>query len=207
MAPNFTEVEIDDLIYFARIGDKDEFETLREGLCKREGCSTTEALETARDSESGNGVLHMSAANGHHELVALLIKQLSNPSPQNPQMLAILNTQNASGNTPLHWAALNGHLECVKILIENGADPTIQNQKGHDAVYEAELADKTEVVDWVLKEGGEGLEEGIAGDDAGEGGAEDEGTGEGVEVVKVEEGEGKLEDAVKNLGIGGAAEK
>lgn len=122
-------------------------------------------------------------------------------------MLAILNTQNASGNTPLHWAALNGHLECVKILIENGADPTIQNQKGHDAVYEAELADKTEVVDWVLKEGGEGLEEGIAGDDAGEGGAEDEGTGEGVEVVKVEEGEGKLEDAVKNLGIGGAAEK
>lgn len=71
MAPNFTEVEIDDLIYFARIGDKDEFETLREGLCKREGCSTTEALETARDSESGNGVLHMSAANGHHGNISL----------------------------------------------------------------------------------------------------------------------------------------
>ncbi|KAI9647707.1 ankyrin repeat-containing protein [Ciborinia camelliae] len=208
MAPKFSEDEIDDLIYFARIGDKDEFETLREELCKREGCSTAELLETARDSESGNGVLHMSAANGHHELLTLLTKHLSTPSPQNPQMLATLNTQNASGNTPLHWAALNGHLECVKILIENGADPTIQNQKGHDAVYEAELADKTEVVDWVLKEGGEGLEEGIAGDNAGEDGAEDESMGEeGVEVVKVEVGEGKLEDAVKNLGIGESAEK
>lgn len=66
MAPNFSEEEIDDLIYFARVGEKDEFETLREELCKREGCSATELLESARDNESGNGVLHMSAANGHH---------------------------------------------------------------------------------------------------------------------------------------------
>ncbi|KAF7940490.1 uncharacterized protein EAE98_000617 [Botrytis deweyae] len=198
MAPKFSEDEIDDLIYFARVGEKDEFETLREELCKREGCSATELLESARDSESGNGVLHMSAANGHHELLTLLAKHLSNPSPQNPQMLKILNTQNASGNTPLHWAALNGHLEAVKVLIENGADPTIQNQKGHDAVYEAELADKTEVVEWVLKEGGEGLEEGIAGDEGESGDGE-----EGVEVVEVAEGEG-LVDKVKELGIGGS---
>jgi hypothetical protein len=73
-------------------------------------------------------------------------------------MLAILNAQNKSGNTALHWAALNGHLESVKKLLEYGADPTITNQKGHDAVYEAELNDKKEVVEWVLKEGGEGLE-------------------------------------------------
>jgi ankyrin repeat protein len=79
-------------------------------------------------------------------------------------MLAILNAQNKSGNTALHWAALNGHLESVKKLLEYGADPTITNQKGHDAVYEAELNDKKEVVEWVLKEGGEGLEEGFGGD-------------------------------------------
>lgn len=78
-------------------------------------------------------------------------------------MLAILNAQNKSGNTALHWAALNGHLEPVKKLLEYGADPTITNQNGHDAVYEAELNDKKEVVEWVLKES-EGLEEGIAGD-------------------------------------------
>lgn len=87
-------------------------------------------------------------------------------------MLAILNAQNKSGNTALHWAALNGHLESVKKLLECGADPTITNQKGHDAVYEAELNDKKEVVEWVLKES-EGLEEGIAGD-AEEGEAADE---------------------------------
>lgn len=83
-------------------------------------------------------------------------------------MLAIVNAQNNSGNTPLHWACLNGHLEAVKVLLEHGADPTITNQKGHDPIYEAELNDKSDVVEWVLKEGGEGLEEGVAGGAEGE---------------------------------------
>jgi ankyrin repeat protein len=95
-------------------------------------------------------------------MVQKMLTALSNP-PQNPTMLRILNAQNKSGNTPLHWAALNGHLECVKVLIDGGADPTITNSAGHDAVYEAELNDKQEVVEWVLKES-EGMEEGIAGD-------------------------------------------
>jgi len=50
------------------------------------------------------------------------------------------------------------------VLLEEGSDPTITNQRGHDAVYEAELNDKREVVEWVLKEGGEGLEEGLGGE-------------------------------------------
>lgn len=117
-------------------------------------------------------------------------------------MLSILNAQNKAGNTPLHWAALNGHLECVKVLLEAGGDPTITNQRGHDAVYEAELNDKKEVVEWVLKEGGEGLEEGVGGD-AGEGEGEGE---EETEVIDVQEG-ANLVDSIKDLNLSAKAEK
>jgi ankyrin repeat protein len=61
-----------------------------------------------------------------------------------------LNAVNDAGNTPLHWAALNGHLESVKLLVNSGADVTIINRAGHDAVFEAEINDKKEVVDWLL---------------------------------------------------------
>lgn len=91
------------------------------------------------------------------EILTHLITTLSNPTPQNPTQLSLINAQNEAGNTPLHWAALNGHLECVKALIDNGADPTVTNRAGHDPVYEAEVNDRREVVEWVLREGGEGL--------------------------------------------------
>lgn len=66
---------------------------------------------------------------------------------------AILNLQNGSGNTALHWAALNGHLEAVKILIAAGANSFVTNKAGHDAVYEAEINSKEDVVEWLFKEG------------------------------------------------------
>ena len=66
MAPTFSEDEIDDLLYFARTGDKAEFDELKGELCKREGVDVVGLLEGARDADSGNGVLHMAAANGHH---------------------------------------------------------------------------------------------------------------------------------------------
>lgn len=79
----------------------------------------------------------------------------------------ILNATNESGNTPLHWASLNGHLSSVKLLIEAGADVTIINTAGHDAVFEAEINDKKEVVDWLLG-AVEALEKGIGGSGDGE---------------------------------------
>ncbi|KAG9230979.1 ankyrin repeat-containing domain protein [Amylocarpus encephaloides] len=172
MAPKLTEDEIDDLLYFARIGDGAELKAFKEELCQREKASVTDLLASAKDEHSGTGVLHMAAANGYEGILHDLCKDLSNPAPQNPAMLAIINAQNNAGNTPLHWAALNGHLGSVKVLLEQGADPTLTNQKGHDAVYEAELNDKKEVVEWVLKEGGEGLEEGVSRE-TGEGDADD----------------------------------
>lgn len=62
----------------------------------------------------------------------------------------LINAANEAGNTALHWAALNGHLDAVKALVQCGADVTIINQAGHDAVFEAEINDKSAVVDWLL---------------------------------------------------------
>jgi ankyrin repeat protein len=116
-------------------------------------------------------------------------------------MLAIINSQNQAGNTPLHWAALNGHLEAVKVLLDNGGDPTITNARGHDAVYEAELNDKQEVVEWVLKEGGDGLEEVVSGTQEGDGEGEEEDSAD-KEPTSNADGEGsKLEQNLENLGI------
>lgn len=104
------------------------------------------------------------------------------PAPPTPDALPheLLSQKNSGGNTPLHWAALNGHLEVVKILVmAANADPTITNAVGHDAVYEAELNDKGDVVDWLLGHC-ENLEEGVAGE------GDAEGEGEAVDVVMSE---------------------
>jgi hypothetical protein len=69
MAPRLSEDEIDDLLYLARTGDLEEFNTLSDELCKRESVTVVELLQAARDEGSGNGVLHMAAANGHHGMV------------------------------------------------------------------------------------------------------------------------------------------
>lgn len=119
-------------------------------------------------------------------------------------MLAILNAQNKAGNTALHWAALNGHLESVKVLLDQGADPTITNQRGHDPIYEAELNDKKEVVEWVLREGGDELEEGVSGETAE--GAANEGADEDVEIGENNNGTNgeastKLEENLNQMDI------
>lgn len=66
MAPTLSEDEIDDLLYLARTGEDTDFSILTLELCEREKITITQLLEAAKDEESGNGVLHMAAANGHH---------------------------------------------------------------------------------------------------------------------------------------------
>lgn len=65
MPPQLSEDDIDDLLYFARIGDQEELNTSIEELCKHETTTLAEILLLAKDELTGNGPLHMAAANGH----------------------------------------------------------------------------------------------------------------------------------------------
>ena len=69
--PILTEENIDDLLYAARTNDMDKFDsalvyvwTLRKTIGD-EGLAMMSILLAAVDSETGNGVVHMAAGNGH----------------------------------------------------------------------------------------------------------------------------------------------
>jgi len=102
-------------------------------------------------------------------------------------ILAILNRQNKSGNTALHWAALNGHVEVLLALLQHGSDPSILNTAGHDALFEAELNEKTKAAEALLAEGKE-LENTVNGGAETEGDADD-GEEEEEVLMRVSAGE------------------
>lgn len=157
------EEAIDNILYLARANEASELQSFLSELAERTKRSRADLLVTAVDPYSKNSALHYAAANGHSGkvsssvktyhvdliIVADIIKSLFTPDTEKP-VSAFINAVNDAGNTALHWAALNGHLESVKLLVEFGADVTIVNKAGHDAVFEAEINDKGEVVDWLL---------------------------------------------------------
>ncbi|MCJ1271808.1 hypothetical protein MMC22_011713 [Lobaria immixta] len=148
---SLTEDEIDDLLYYARNGQLDDFRASIEAFARTSNTSHYEVVRAAVDHQSGNSSLHMASANGHSNVLNYVLATI-HPASREPRA-PTLNVQNASGNTPLHWASLNGHLEAVKILMAAGADPSVTNQAGHDAVYEAEINSEDAVVKWFLTQG------------------------------------------------------
>lgn len=63
--PTLSDDHIDELLYLARIGDRTDFTSLLVELAKAHHVDPpTLLLPAVRDSETGNGVLHMAAANG-----------------------------------------------------------------------------------------------------------------------------------------------
>jgi ankyrin repeat protein len=135
---------------------------------------------------NGNTALHKACANGHLNVVTLL---MSNNA---------LFLPNTNGNTPLHWAALNGHLAVVNALITHYSD-SIQvlkkNSFGKSALTEAISNGHEEIAREILKHfsadpsyqesessgpNGEGFQEEEGDDDENddaEGGAEDTAAG------------------------------
>ena len=64
MAPNLTADEIDDVIYFARVGENEDLVETLKTLSEREKVSPAEILLAAKD-EGKSTALHMAAGNGH----------------------------------------------------------------------------------------------------------------------------------------------
>ncbi|KAH6638763.1 ankyrin repeat-containing domain protein [Boeremia exigua] len=187
---NLDEDSVDEILYLARANEASELEQFLATLSTQISKPKDQIIAEAADSYSQNTALHYAAANGHNDIIKLLLSTSSTkPAP-------FLNLTNASGNTALHWASLNGHLEAVKLLIEAGGDITIFNKAGHDAVFEAEVNDKKEVVDWLLGHV-EALEKSVGGGPSnGEGSA---GADEDM-VFKAGDTSGPMEDVTEKMG-------
>ncbi|KAK4185174.1 ankyrin repeat-containing domain protein [Podospora australis] len=175
--PQLTEDEIDDLIYFSRVGDKDELvSALAEIVARTENKSTAAEIITATVDEKKSTCLHMATGNGHLDVVKYLLEQYDSRPKEERQ--AFLDAPNEFGNTGLHWAALGGHLEVVKVLVDAGASVALANDKNYVPLDLASFGEKHDVVDYFLEKAG-GLE-------AANG---QEGLNEDLSKVKITEGE------------------
>lgn len=161
--------EIDDLLYFTRVNEVEDLKQTITELSQKYGCSERDVLISAVDPDSGNTILHYCSANGFSDLLKLLLtkldaQQATNATPNGKEPARnFVDSTNKEGNTPLHWAAYNGQLEVVKVLVSDGsADMWIKNAAGHLAMFEAERAEKSEVVQYLLETGGDRVDRAAA---------------------------------------------
>jgi ankyrin repeat protein len=179
-AAPLTPEEIDDVLYFTRANEPQELQQTLTDLAAKHNTSIKHILESCIDPSTGNTVLHYCSANG---LVDLLPSLLA-PSGGERVSPLLIDLGNRENNTALHWAALNGHLPIVKLLVATGADMWIKNSAGHLPMFEAERADKSDVVQFLLEIGGEKVEQG---------GAEEQPSAE--DVAEIQSGEGSSSSA------------
>lgn len=172
--PALTADEIDDLVYFTRVNEVDDLRTGIKDLAGIYKCSESDVVVAGIDPDSGNTLLHYCSANGFLDLLKLYLDKLDvkasnltdstlseEQSPAGPKALSqdhLINRQNKQGNTPLHWAAYNGHLKVVELLVSCGADMWIKNASGHLAMFDAERAERSDVVRFLLLAGGREVE-------------------------------------------------
>jgi ankyrin repeat protein len=155
---NLDEETIDDLLYCARVGDKEALEAELATLSAKHNTTASNLLLAAVDENTGNGLAHYACANGHNNILSHLLAATV-PSTEEASSTVITRT-NKAGNTPLHYAAMNGHIDLVKSLLaslNSSANQAAQssylshkNNAGHDAAYEAETANKEDVVNYLL---------------------------------------------------------
>ncbi|PSR87092.1 ankyrin repeat-containing domain protein, partial [Coniella lustricola] len=149
MAPNLSEDEIDDLVYFARAGEAADLNETLTALAAREGVSSAEILASAKDAGKST-CLHMATGNGNLEIVKILVEAFLGRPKEDKQ--AFLDAPNEFGNTGLHWAALGGHLEVVQYLVAEGASQAVANDKNYIPLDLASFGEKMNVVDYFLSQ-------------------------------------------------------
>ena len=101
----------------ARYGEIDDLRTFPEIV----------SLAQKSDACSGNTALMFASANGHLEIVNMLL-EISR---------SVINKQNSAGNTALHWASINGQSAVVVALLSAGADANFRNAAGDRPFDEA----------------------------------------------------------------------
>ncbi|KAH7318276.1 ankyrin repeat-containing YAR1 [Stachybotrys elegans] len=147
MAPQLTEDEIDDLVYFSRTGEDEDLISTLTALAEREKVSPAEILLAAKD-EGKSTCLHMATGNGHLGTVQKLVAYFEGRPKEEKQ--TYLDEANEHGNTGMHWAALGGHLETVKFLLDQGASPALANERNYVPLDLANFNDKAEVARYFL---------------------------------------------------------
>ncbi|ROW01845.1 hypothetical protein VMCG_05503 [Cytospora schulzeri] len=105
MAPNLSEEEIDDLIYFARAGEVGDLNETLEALASREGVSPAEIIMAAKD-EGKSTCVHWAAGQGHLDVVKYLVAEGASP--------ALANDKNY---VPLDLAGLNEKHDVVDYFL------------------------------------------------------------------------------------------
>ncbi|WP_233849327.1 ankyrin repeat domain-containing protein [Paraburkholderia sp. HD33-4] len=96
-------------------------------------------LLIAKDAEvnkKGWAPLHYAAANGHDDVVKVLLDHS-----------AYVDAGSPNGTTPLMMAARGGHVSTVKLLLDNGADLSVKNQIGMTALDFAKTYKEPDVVE------------------------------------------------------------
>jgi ankyrin repeat protein len=90
----------------------------------------------AEVNQSGWTALHYAAANGHDDIVTLLIENY-----------AYIDAESPNGTTPIMMAARGGHIMTVKLLLDEGADATLKNGAGMTAIDFARSGNHTDIVE------------------------------------------------------------
>ncbi|XP_045314372.1 ankyrin repeat domain-containing protein 26-like isoform X8 [Leopardus geoffroyi] len=83
--------------------------------------------------------LHLACANGHPEVVTLLVERKCH-----------LNLCDHENRTALMKAVQCQEEECVNILLENGADPNIRDVSGNTALHYAAFGDNISIIEKLL---------------------------------------------------------